>query len=372
MTLLLKHLFQCRCLFIAPIILLVSNNMTQAQGQVSSLQQLPPSGNPNQPAGNIIEKLFSNPAAAGSSASLYANPYSPYASAGSVSQFPSDFWGSLFHRHIVDTGTVLTGTLEDDLSSNTSKVGDVFSILLADGYKLNNEQLIPQNAKIVGTVVAATPASKKGNGIAGSVQISLQALVLPDGSSMPINAAIQYNPNQPAKFDITKGRGIPLGEYASSLEYSAIYAAGALTRQVGLPVAFKTQTGGGSDFILKQGVLLPVKLTQPLDMTAFVGSQSAQTLGNSVPNTMAPNTVPESTPGLPANNGQMPGSIPTLPANNGQMPNFNGAAGGQNNNWAMPGNQNPSYPGSWPNNQPAPYSNNTMPGNSSPAGPEPF
>lgn len=348
------------------ILVVLSNSNVFAQ--VSPLQQPPPpAGSHNETPGNVIEKLFSNPAANSSYASLYASPNSnsPYASVDGVPRFPSNFWGGLLHRHIVDAGTVLNGTLEDELSSKKSKIGDTFSILLADGYRLNNEQLIPQNAKIVGAVVSVTPASHKTNGVAGSVQISLQTLVLPDGASMPISASIMYNPNQPDKIDIKKGRGVPVGEYAKSLEYMGVYAAGSLTRTIGLPLPVKTQTSSGPDFLIKKGELLPVKLIQPLDMTAFMNSQP--TSGNQSPNTQIPNTqVP---------NTQAPMMVPESrpPVNNGQVPGFNGAPGGQTNNWAVPGNQNASYPGGWPGNQPTPASgNNMLPGNNSPAGPEPF
>ena len=98
---------------------------------------------------------------------------------------------------MVDAGTVLNGTLVDELSSKKSKIGDTFSILLTEGYVRDNVQLIPANSKIVGAVNAVTPASTTSNGVAGSVQVSLQTLVMPDGRSMPISASILYNPNQP-------------------------------------------------------------------------------------------------------------------------------------------------------------------------------
>ena len=355
MTISPRHIscYSCRSSFIAAAILIVSNSQTQAQGQVSSLQQLPPSSNnQSQPSSNAIDKLFSNPAS--SYASLYANPNtnSPY---GSIEGVPKgDFWGGLFHRHIVDAGTVLNGTLEDDISSKTSKIGDIFSILLTNGYTSNNEQLIPAYTKIVGTIVAVTPAKQTKNGVAGSVQINLQTLVLPDSTSMPISASVQYNPNQPKKFDITKGRGIPIGEYAQSFEYSAVSAAGSFTRQLGFPLPYKTQTGGGPDFVVKQGELLPVKLTQPLDMTTYVSSHpsqaassQAQTTSNQTPNTTGSTTV------LPINNGSLPG-LTRLPAN--ESPTIG-----------------PIYQEPWPGNQPLPSSsNNTLPGNSAPAGPDPF
>ncbi len=315
-------------LLFALAILIASSNIAFAQ--VSTLQQPQPSSSQNQSPVNMINNLFNNPAAA-NAASSEANPYgnTPYSYTGGLPRFSGDFWGNLFHRHVVEAGTVLTGTLQDDLSSKTSKTGDVFSILLADGYKSNNEQLIPENARIIGTVVSATPAVTTGNGVAGSLQISLQTLSLPDGRSMPISAAIQYNPNQSAKTDITKKNYLPIGQYLQSAEYAVISSGGALARQMGLAMPIKTQTGGGPDFVLNKGELLPVKLSQPLDVSSLISPPASTTPGN--PPT-APNPQPGSTT-LPA---PAPNPLPRLTF---PMPDSNA---------------------------------NTLPGNSAPAGPEPF
>ena len=83
--------------------------------------------------------------------------------------------------------------------------------------------------------------------------------------------------------DTKKGRGVPVGEYAHQIGYSFVYAAGALTHQFGIPMPVKTQTGNGPDFDIQQGQLLPVKLTQPLDMTAFATNLPPQSQTNQSP-----------------------------------------------------------------------------------------
>lgn len=351
------------------VAVIISFACHHAQAQVSSLQQPPVTQNGN--TSNILEKLFANPAANGAFANINAVPNadSAYNSIKGVPRFQNSFWGGLFNKQLVDAGTVLNGTLEDDLSSKSSKVGDTFSILLLDGYTLNNVQLIPLNARIVGVVSAATPASHQNNGVAGSIQISLQALVLPDGTSMPIIANVMYNPNQPSKIDIKKGRGIPIGEYASAIEYSVVQAAGSLTRQVGLPLPYKTQTSGGPDFFLKKGQLLPVKLIQPLDMTAFVNSHALQ--NNQITNQSANQTLNQSPNQVP-NTGLLNGSAPNMllepmaPSNTNQNFGFNGIPPSQSTF-----NQNTPNSTGWPGGMPNSFSN-TLPGNTSPAGPEPF
>ena len=103
-------------------------------------------------------------------------------------------------------------------------------------------------------------------------------------------------------------------------------------------------------------------------MTAFVNSQSAQAQGNQAPNAQLPNTQ---APDAQAPN-MVPGATLGPPMNNVQTPGFNASGGGLNDSLAIPGNQNSAYPQGWPGNQLPSAPNNTLPGNNSPAGPEPF
>ncbi len=214
--------------------------------------QTPPPNNQN-PWSNFspqtnLNNLLSNP----SIQRLRSNP---------SGQISPDYWNNLMNRRIIGAGTVLTGVLEDDISSKKSKAGDVFSILLSDGYSFNNQLWLPQNSKIVGTVVSASPAGKNRNGLAGSIQVSLQTLVLPDARTIPISASIEYNPaQQPTKTSTKKNYSLPVAQYGTSIGSGLLSTAGALTRQFGLPISHPSSAIPGHEFSIDKGEVLPVKL----------------------------------------------------------------------------------------------------------------
>src|SRR6516162_11496271 len=69
-----------------------------------------------------------------------------------VPSFSPDFWKGQSYMQGLQAGTVLTGVLQDKLSSKSSKVGDVFSISLLEGYSEAGKELLPKGTKIVGAV----------------------------------------------------------------------------------------------------------------------------------------------------------------------------------------------------------------------------
>ncbi len=119
----------------------------------------------------------------------------------------------------IPPGTVLTGTINDEISSTKSENGDLFSIILDDGFFLNGIEVIPRNARIVGTVVnVQKAASQRGMGQPGTVEIALTTLVFPDGRSLPFVGQLDHNPSsiqkQPPKV-VNSGFGI--GSYGQQL-----------------------------------------------------------------------------------------------------------------------------------------------------------
>jgi hypothetical protein len=171
----------------------------------------------------------------------------------------ADFWkGQLNQR--VPIGTVLTGILEDDLSSKKSKKGDTFTLTLQDGFQLNGNVLIPPNSKIIGSVVSATAARDLRNGNPGRLEVALQTLVFPDGRHMPIFAMIDSNPNhafkKPPK---VRHLGVSLADYGESL---AAFGASFLTG----PGVLINRRNRGNDFVLDKGDALPIRLNRSLDI----------------------------------------------------------------------------------------------------------
>ncbi|MGH9553856.1 MAG: hypothetical protein ACRD3W_31040, partial [Terriglobales bacterium] len=130
----------------------------------------------------------------------YRNPY------GQIPTFNADFWKGMAATRI-GPGTVLTGIMEETISSKDSKMGDIFAIRLEDGYSVEGKELIPKGAKIVGSICGVSPAVGQKGGMPGQLRVSLQTLVFPDGSSTPFWGYIDHNPaNDPSG---VPGSGMP-------------------------------------------------------------------------------------------------------------------------------------------------------------------
>jgi len=165
----------------------------------------------------------------------------------------------------IPTGTVLTGKLKDDLSSHKSEVGDLFSIVLEDGFFLNGIEVIPRNARIVGTVVNVKPANNaNGMGMPGTMSIGLTTLVFPDGRSMPFGGNLDHNPaaiqKQPPKV-MGSGFGIKsYGQQVTSMFQSFSSGIGSVAGS----------RNRGPEFSIKAGTMVPVRVNRTLDLTKMV------------------------------------------------------------------------------------------------------
>jgi hypothetical protein len=201
----------------------------------------------------------------------------------------------------IPTGTVLTGTLNDDLSSQKSETGDLFSIVLTDGFFLNGIEVIPRNARIVGTVVAVTKAgSQRGMGMPGTVEIGLTTLVFPDGRSIPFGGNLDHNPasiqKKPPK--VANG-GFGLGSYGQQVT--------SMFNSFGQNSGYlRSIRNRGPEFDVKKGTLVPVKVNRTLDLTKMVAplvppSTTAfgpsPSVGTNLAGSALPGTANSGTPG---------------------------------------------------------------------------
>lgn len=183
----------------------------------------------------------------------YTNPL------GMMPKFTQDFWKSIVSTR-VPAGTVLTGILEDDLSSNKSRQGDVFSIRLQDGLVLNGVEVIPKQSKIICSVNNSISSKGLRSGQPGSVSISLQTLVFPDGSHTQFYGFIDHNPAQDAKHRVGQA---PI-DIANGSKRTVNSLVTLVTGRVGFPIRLNVP---GEEFKLDKGEALPVRVTRPLDLS---------------------------------------------------------------------------------------------------------
>lgn len=184
-----------------------------------------------------------------------------------------DFWKAQLANRIPG-GTVLTAILEDKLSSGKNKAGDTFTMTLEDGFVANGTTLVPPKSKIIGTVIQSVSAKSLRHGAPGRMQVSLQSLVFPDGSHVPIMAFIDSNPNaafkKPAK---VRHLGTNIADYGDSLKAMAFsFVSG--------PGFMMNKMNRGLDFELDRGEAIPIRLTRSLDIPPGAANMIAQPPGS--------------------------------------------------------------------------------------------
>ncbi len=187
----------------------------------------------------------------------------------------------------LNAGTVLTGILEDDLSSAKNHVGDVFSIRLENGFSQNGVVIIPPQSKVLGAVISVKSAKIQKFGAPGAMDVSLQTLVFPDGRSTRMYGFVEHNPALDLKHK--NGTGSAMSGPISTVKASALSIFSGLNSKTGLPISMPNMRQG-LDFTLSKGELLPVKLNRSCDLT------------NMTPPPMIPGTamVPAYLPGYSA------------------------------------------------------------------------
>ncbi len=224
---------------------------------------------------------------------------------GYVPTVGTEFWkGQLANR--IPSGTVLTVILEDNLSSAQNNPGDTFAMTVEDGYFQGGKLLIPAKSKIIGSVVHAISAKRQSNGQPGTLEISLQSLVFPDGSHYPISGFVDGNPGakhtqQPQKRNL----GWNIADYGSSVKGMAMSV-------VSGPGYFMKKMQAGKDLQLDSGEALPIRLTQSLDINQTSTSLVTQQGPGGSPNGTVPLPYRQQIPGLidPTGPVQYPGFAP--------------------------------------------------------------
>jgi hypothetical protein len=244
---------------------------------------------------------------------------------GMVPKFTPNFFQSM-QQSMLGQGTVLTGILEQDVSSDKSKPGDVFSIRLEDGYSNNGVEIIPKQSKILGSVSSVLSSHSRNGAHPGTVTISLQTLIFPDGRTTQFWGFIEHNPLADNLSKNGSGMAQKAGGYGSM---AAFGAARFFTKRVGYNLQ---KPNFGKEMKLEKGEVLPVKTNRMMDLSKMNApiQQTAMPPGsvngvyqsggmppgmNAVPPT-ATNAVPGLPPytPVPANYAPPVGSVPGLSA----------------------------------------------------------
>ncbi len=229
---------------------------------------------------------------------------------GMVPQVAPNFWQQQAANSMVPSGTIFSTVLQQQISSQSSKIGDSFQLLLKDGYSQNGALLIPPGSMIAGAVHTCIPATALRNGQPGRIDVSLINLVFPDGRSIPISAFIDHNPahdpQDPDKSDQTHYTG------ASFKHYGGMFTSflGSFTRGIG---KVNMSADRGVDFALKKDTVVIVRLTGPLAIPAY----NSKTWSNQA--AQSDNARP-SVPGLAVADPEAPVTVPAVDAFHAAVP----------------------------------------------------
>ncbi len=318
-------LMLCLCLSLSPA-------DSREQWQMQHPEGTPPSGPMGKgyvppPPGSVpglvgsgnSSNAYASSNSSGMAPSLMAAPEAPYAGPGAFNR-PGAVSNEMIQQMInsrIGAGSVLTGVLGDDISSRKSLSGDLFSIVLVDGYSQNGNELIPRGARIIGKVVVAAPAAiQRQRGASGNVEIGLTTLVFPDGRSTPFTGFIDRNPaHDMKKAPIVRGPGLSMSDYKSSVGSMVNSMTFGLTRR-------SSRAYRGKDLLLEEGDVVPVRLTRSVDLTK-----------------MTPPTAPPNAPlANPFTAGPMPGLLgaPGVSANNNHDYSQYGQAKAQPGSFSQP------------------------------------
>jgi hypothetical protein len=239
----------------------------------------------------------------------YRNPF------GVLPKFTPEFWNQMSTAR-VGPGTILTAILDDTLSSTSSKAGDVFSMRLQDGYSVNGKEVIPPQSRIIGTVIAAKSARLSHTGMPGSLDISLQTLVFPDGRTTPFFGYVEHNPSADMKHKPGSEPVDVAGVGKKGLSGLLTLATG----RVGMPIRLPNF---GQEMRIDKGEAVPIRVSRTLDVSHM---------------NEAPRTV--QTPQMPINPLQ-PDPVSLMQQPGGSVPGLTGTAPGL----VSPGMFGPPVPG---------------------------
>jgi hypothetical protein len=162
----------------------------------------------------------------------------------------------------IPVGTVLTGVLTEDISSKKSVPGDLFYIVLPDGFYLSGREVVPRQSIVVGKIVGVVAAAMhKRGGQPGHVELGLTTLQFPDGRSCNFTGNIERNPAHDMKTAPTvRNAAMNIGDYGKQLT--------SMVGSFGSGFGFvNARRNRGRDLLLEKGEMVPIRVTRSIDLT---------------------------------------------------------------------------------------------------------
>jgi len=156
------------------------------------------------------------------------------------------------------SGTEVDGALQQELSSNKSKVGDTFSLLERDTFFHKNPQL--NQARIDGHVTNVSPASPLHN---ATMTVVFDDVRLSDGTTMPLRATIISLGDFEPKSHMLRNAGIVIGSAVVG-HMVAKHTGNKMGTLAGAAAGVALASSLKSNIVIKPGAIIRLRLTEDL------------------------------------------------------------------------------------------------------------
>jgi hypothetical protein len=168
----------------------------------------------------------------------------------------------------IPAGTEIRLTLDKAVGSSSSHTGDGFTATITDPVVAGGRVAIPAGSSVHGRVSEAIAARKGLSDKAGSLRLSFEQVVTPDGTGAPMSAAMTRAGAKSGK----KTAGIIGGSAAGGALLGKIMGGNTRSAAVGSVLGGAIGTGvaagtTGQDVELAAGSVLTIKLDQPLTIS---------------------------------------------------------------------------------------------------------
>lgn len=156
------------------------------------------------------------------------------------------------------SGSEVDGALQQELSSNKSKVGDTFSLLERDTFFHKNPQL--NHALIDGHVTNVSPASPLHN---ATMTVVFDDVRFSDGTTMPLHATIISLGDFEPKSHMLRNAGIVVGS-AIVGHMVAKHTGNKMGTLAGAAAGVALASSLKTNIVIKPGAIIRLRLTEDL------------------------------------------------------------------------------------------------------------
>jgi len=179
----------------------------------------------------------------------------------------------------IPNGTKLNLTLQNSVSSLTSRRGDVVNAIISNSILIGEDIAVPSGSSIIGEVASVTPAERFKAGKGGFLSVKFNLIQTPNGKRYPVNTTVYTLVGESGGSRLAKGvaktaigagvgaaLGTAVGAIAGGRPGRGAWSGAAIGGGLGAASAIVSK---GKDVGLYSGTALSVTLEQPVQVVAL-------------------------------------------------------------------------------------------------------